>query len=33
MLNSGSMPRHATLYKIPNALGVAEKENVGDWTQ
>jgi DNA-binding phage protein len=33
MLNSGSMPRRATLYRIANALGLPEKDIVGDWVQ
>ena len=33
MLNSGSMPRRSTLYKIANALGLPEKDIVGDWVQ
>jgi DNA-binding phage protein len=33
MLNSGSMPRRATLYKIANALGLPEKDVVGEWVQ
>jgi DNA-binding phage protein len=33
MLNSGSMPRRATLYKIANALGLSEKDVVGEWVQ
>lgn len=33
MLNSGSMPRRATLYKIANALGLPEKDVVGEWIQ
>jgi DNA-binding phage protein len=33
MLNSGSMPRRSTLYKIANALGLPEKDVVGDWVR
>jgi DNA-binding phage protein len=33
LLNSGSMPRKSTLYKIANALGLSEKEIVGEWVQ
>jgi DNA-binding phage protein len=33
MLNSGAMPRKSTLYKIANALGLPEKDIVGDWVQ
>ena len=33
MLNSGSMPRRSTLYRIANALGLPEKDIVGDWVQ
>ena len=32
MLNSGSMPRRATLCKIAHALGLSEKDVVGEWT-
>lgn len=31
MLNSASMPRRTTLYRIANALGVPEGEIVGEW--
>lgn len=33
MLNSGSMPRRTTLYKIASALDVEEAEVVGEWTR
>jgi len=33
LLNSGSMPRKSTLYKIANALGLSEKDIVGEWVQ
>jgi hypothetical protein len=33
MLNSGSMPRRSTLYRIANALGLSEKDIVGDWVR
>lgn len=33
MLNSGAMPRRSTLYKIANALGLPEKDIVGDWVR
>lgn len=33
MLNSASIPRRATLYKIANALGVSETEIVTEWTR
>lgn len=33
MLNSASMPRRTTLYRIANGLGVPESEIVGDWVQ
>ncbi len=33
MLNSGSMPRRATLYKVAHALGLPEKDVVGEWVQ
>jgi hypothetical protein len=33
MLNSASMPRRSTLYKIANALDVEESEIVGEWVQ
>jgi transcriptional regulator with XRE-family HTH domain len=33
ILSSGSMPRRSTLYKIANALGLSEKEIVGEWVQ
>jgi DNA-binding phage protein len=32
MLNSGSMPRKTTLYKLASALEVSEAEIVGEWT-
>lgn len=32
MLNSGSMPRKATLYKLARALDVSEAEVIGEWT-
>lgn len=31
MLNSGSMPRRTTLYKIANALGLSEGDVFGEW--
>lgn len=33
MLNSASMPRRATLFRIAKALGVSETEIVGEWVQ
>ena len=33
MLNSSSMPRRSTLYKIANALGLSESEIVAEWTK
>lgn len=33
MLNSASMPRRTTLYRIANGLGVPESEVVGEWVQ
>ena len=33
MLNSGSMPRRTTLYKLADALDLSEAEIVGEWTQ
>jgi hypothetical protein len=33
MLNSASMPRRTTLYRIANGLGVPEAEVVGEWVQ
>lgn len=33
MLNSPSMPRKTTLYKIANALGLSEGDIVTDWTR
>jgi len=33
MLNSPSVPRRATLYKIANALDLSEKEIAMEWTQ
>lgn len=33
MLNSGSMPRRTTLYKLATALGVPESEIVGEYVQ
>ena len=33
MLNSGSMPRRSTLYRIANALDLPEKDIVGDWVR
>jgi len=33
MLNSGSMSRRSTLYKIANALDLPEKDLVGDWVR
>ena len=32
LLNSGSMPRRTTLYKLASALDVSEAEIVGEWT-
>ena len=33
LLNSASMPRRTTLYRIANGLGVPESEVVGEWVQ
>ena len=33
MLNSPSMPRRSTLYRIANALGLPETEIVSEWTR
>jgi len=33
MLNSASIPRRSTLYKIANALGLPETEIVTDWSR
>lgn len=33
MLASGSMPRRSTLFKIANAIGVAEREVVTEWVR
>lgn len=33
MLNSASIPRRSTLYKIANALGLSEEDIVMDWTR
>jgi hypothetical protein len=33
MLNSASMPRRSSLYKIANALNLSEAEIVTDWTR
>ena len=33
MLNSASMPRRTTLFKIANALGLPEKEIVAEWVR
>lgn len=33
MLNSASMPRKTTLYKIANALNLSESDIVTDWTR
>ena len=33
MLNSPSMPRRTTLYRIANALGLSEGDIVTDWAR
>lgn len=33
MLNSGSMPRRTTLYKIANALGLTEADVLAEWVR
>ncbi|MBM4252024.1 MAG: helix-turn-helix transcriptional regulator [Deltaproteobacteria bacterium] len=33
LLNSASMPRHVTMYKIANALGLPETEIASEWSR